>query len=84
MATATEAEIRWYRKLQKVLNECPSDRMAAYTIGDAGITLYDTAKDQEIVDLMNSSNADFCDGVAAYDARLADIDFPFPVHSTAG
>ena len=81
----TTAEKKWIAKLEAVLAECPSERMAAYTIGDPNITLYDSTMDAEIDKLMDGyDNYDFCQAVEKVGAALYIVDFPFPIHATAG
>lgn len=81
----TPEEKKWLKKLQNVLNECPSNRMGSYTIGDNNITIYDiSANDSEEAENLARDNNDWCDVVAATDTELAIINFPFAVLSTAG
>ncbi|WP_417546483.1 hypothetical protein [Marinobacter sp.] len=75
-----KAERAWLTKLQKVLDECPSNRLAAYTIGDPDITLYDSSFDQQIDD----SGCDVPEAIARLDASLEYLRFPFPVHCVRG
>ncbi|MGL6052306.1 MAG: hypothetical protein ACRC16_20360 [Aeromonas salmonicida] len=84
MKKLTAAEKQWIAKLEAVLSECPSSRIHAFTFGDENITLYDKSLDGEIAELQGHKNYDF--GPAAYKvgAILYVVDFPFPVHSTAG
>jgi hypothetical protein len=37
----TKKEIAWFKKLQAVLDEYPSDRLECFTIGDSNLTFYD-------------------------------------------
>lgn len=37
----TKKERAWLVKLEKVMNECPSKRLACYTIGDNTLHFYD-------------------------------------------
>ncbi len=80
----TDAESSWIKKLKRVLAECPSDRIASYTIGDSDITLYDNSFQSEINALLDSGRTDHSAAVDALDCELAHIPFPFPVHSVAG
>lgn len=81
----TEDERKWIKKLQKVLNECPSRRMSSYTTGDNDITIYDIAADaSELSDNAARDSNDWCNVVEATGTRLAVIKFPFAVQSTAG
>lgn len=76
----TSEEKKWVKRLQKVLNECPSDRIGFYTIGDPTVSLYDTNANDEIDRL----DIDFGLAVHELDAYLGEIIFPSCVHSTAG
>lgn len=82
----TKAEKAWLKQLQDVINKCPSTRLAAFTTGDDDITLYDSDFDDQINELMDrgASDTDFCVAARDCDAILADITFPFPIHSTSG
>lgn len=37
----TKRESDWLKKLEAVMNECPSTRLQCYTIGDNDLTFYD-------------------------------------------
>lgn len=37
----TRKERAWLDELEKVMLQCPSKRLAAYTVGDAGISFFD-------------------------------------------
>lgn len=81
----TSEEKKWLKKLQKVLNECPSNRMESYTTGDNCITIYDiSANDSEEAENLARDNNDWCNVIDATDTELASITFPFAVLSTAG
>lgn len=41
-APLTAAERAWLSDLANTFARCPSKRLGAYTIGDAGLTFYDT------------------------------------------
>lgn len=41
MSVLTKEELKWIKKVQKALNECPSDRFGFYTTGDNYVTIYD-------------------------------------------
>lgn len=87
MSRLTKAEKAWLEKLQTVLNECPSDRLGFYTIGDANVTVYDRSKEKAIDDEMwgSSRSPDFCQAVDKMNAGFGfSLDFPALVHSTAG
>jgi hypothetical protein len=80
----TKAERDWIHNLQAVLNECPSDRLGAYTIGDPCLSIYDSRFETQINTLLDSGNIDFCTAVDELGADLGQLQMPFPVHSTAG
>ena len=82
MSTYTTKERAWVKKLQKVLSECPSERIGFYTIGDPAVTLYD--KDELAASGKDDSQNDFGYGVTAADADFGSIIFPSEVHSVAG
>lgn len=54
MQLLTKPEAKWVKKLQKVLDECPSDRIGFYTIGDPVICLYS----REFQDLIEEERDD--------------------------
>jgi hypothetical protein len=86
MRVLTAKEKAWIARLQKCLDQCPSKMLAAYTVGDNDITLYDSSLDTEIEIIMSdpSDSQDFCKVALDLDAIIQVINFPFPVHSTAG
>lgn len=80
----TKAEKEWLSRLQSVLNECPSDRLGAYTMGDQALELYDTGFDAKIHELTDDLTTDFCQAVLKTESDLGSLSMPFPVHSTSG
>ncbi|MEQ5221011.1 hypothetical protein ABN242_03045 [Providencia alcalifaciens] len=85
MAKLTKKELAWIEKVQKVLDECPSERLGFYTIGDPMVWIYDRSKENEVWGWMDKNKGDFCFGTKAMDADFfTSIDFPAPVESTAG
>lgn len=84
MSELTKDEAAWVKRLQRILAECPSDRIGAYTTGDSMITLYDRGKESAIEAALDGYKVDFCQAVDKCDAELGHLDFPFLVHSTAG
>ncbi|EMT6575467.1 hypothetical protein WMR74_001482 [Providencia rettgeri] len=85
MAKLTKKELAWVEKVQKVLDECPSQRLGFYTIGDRDVFLYDRSKEHEVSEWRDKNKKDFCFATKAVDADfLTSIDFPAPVESTAG
>lgn len=82
MSILTKDEAAWVKKVQTLLNKCPSKRLGFYTVGDADVMIYDKSKD---VDRINGlQDRDFCHTVQDLDAGLGRIVFHSNVHSTAG
>lgn len=86
MAKLTKAEAAWVKKVQAVMDECPSKRIQAFTIGDNELNLFDGDKEDAIQAALEGRGgpSDFCQAVTHEDAELAQIRCPFPIHSTAG
>ena len=84
MSALTPEEAKWLKRLQKVLNECPSDRIGFYTTGDPCLAVYDRTKEQQINEAHDEHGVEFCGAVAMMDADFTTLDFPAHVHSTAG
>lgn len=84
-AKLTPAEKAWVKKLNKMLAECPSDRIGFATTGDCDVTLFDIARYTEICEKMDRGHYDFIPAAqnlgAAFDEVLT---FPNQVESTAG
>lgn len=84
MSELTDDELKWIKKLNALLQKCPSDRLGFYTVGDPRVEVYDTAFEGEIEEIMNRSNSDFGPAVDKVGARLGSLRFPANVASTAG
>lgn len=80
----TAAEKAWLKKLQAVFDECPSNRLGAYTIGDPFMGIYDSSLESEINAHLDSKGGEFCNAVEAIGADFIMIKTPFAIHSTAG
>jgi hypothetical protein len=81
----TKEEKSWLRKVQNLLNQCPSERLGFYTLGDPCLFVYDRSKDAEISKHNDSTQAgDFGHGVEEFDASFDTLKFPSSVHSVAG
>ncbi len=82
----TKAEKQWLNSLQALLDECPSGRLEAYTIGDSQISVFDGSMMAQIDALLEASpgTKEFCSAVREAGADLVNVRMPFPVHSTAG
>lgn len=85
MSQLTREEKSWLKRLQKVMDECPSpDRIGFYTVGDPDVSLYDRSLQEEINNRLDRGE-DFGGACEYEDAGFnASIRFPSNVHSTAG
>lgn len=79
MATPTEAEKKWMKRVQRALDACPSSDIEFNAIGDADLTVFRRPPDG-LPDL----GGDFCTDIEGADAGLGELIFPGLVHSTAG
>lgn len=74
MAKLTKKELAWANKLQKVIDECPSERIGFYACGEDTLHLYDkdnkkavsnfnesglSVYTQTFTDVLSNSDADF-------------------------
>lgn len=84
MAKLTKKEKDWFNKLQKVLDECPFDTsdFDSYTIGDPDITVYKNV--DKVTEHHSKYETDLCISVAALDAEVFVLRFPFGVASASG
>lgn len=80
----TDDEAKWIKKLNRVLSQCPSERLGFYTVGDASIEIYDLNMQGEIDALMDRKGRDLGPAAEEVDAKLSRLKFPSNVHSTAG
>lgn len=78
-------ERAWAEELNRLLQACPSTRIGAYTIGDAGFTLYDKELERrpDIHQIVDSAS-DFGPGCHKAGIELAEVHSAFQIHSTAG
>lgn len=85
MSKLTKEEIKWVGKVQKALNECPSKRIGFFTIGDNDVTLYDTAKMDEIMSYFDAGKLEYGGAVEKAGALFSrSLVFPNCVDSTSG
>lgn len=84
MAELTKQQAAWFKKLQRVLDECPFDTsdFDSYTTGDNDITVFKNAEEVQQHHLDNST--DLPASVSALDASVFNLKFPFQVASAAG
>lgn len=85
MSELTQAEKKWVRDVQKVLDRCPSERIGFYTVGDSEVSLFDRAKETQITARQDRSGMDFGPAATVVNAQFDHaLRFPSNVHSTAG
>lgn len=85
MATLTKEERAWVKKLNKLLAQCPSNRIAFATIGDCDVTLFDMTRYHEICDAVDDGSGDFIPSADRIGAVFDEVlKFPNQVESTAG
>jgi len=85
MARMTKDEKNWIKKLQKVLDSCPSNRIGFYTIGDRDVKTFDRGRIDEICDIMDNSISDFGPACNEIGAEFEEcLYFPSAVEGTAG
>jgi hypothetical protein len=78
VAPLSKEERAWVRKLSRVLQACPTDRLALVTIGDAGLTVTDdTYRKQH--DL-----PDHDDGPRRHGFALAEVHSKPLIHGVSG
>ncbi len=82
----TKKELAWLEKVQSVLNECPSKRIAFFTIGDSFVGLHDASREDEIGAFLDREGGEWCGAAKGLGADFGGVVLFFPnaVHSTAG
>lgn len=78
------AEKAWLKKLEDVLMNPPSERIGFYTIGDADLSVYDRARDDEILAHCDDRNCDYGDAVRALEAEFTFIRSACQIHAVRG
>lgn len=85
MATLTKDEKAWVKRLNTLLANCPSSRIAFATTGNCDVTLFDVTRYDEVCHSLDHGGGEFSSHAeklgAAFDEHLR---FPNPVESTAG
>ena len=79
----TQDEKRWLKRLQRVLSDCPSDRLEFNTIGDPAVQVIDSTRMEEI-DSLHAQGGEFSGAVLNAGAELGYLTFPGAVHATCG
>lgn len=82
----TQKELAWLDQMQNLLNKCPSNRIAFYTVGDSFLGLHDAGREAEIGQYIENNG---CEWGSAAKYTGADfngyvLNFPNCVHSTSG
>ncbi|MCS3605284.1 hypothetical protein [Erwinia rhapontici] len=74
----TKAEKAWVKKLNKVLSECPSNRLSFYAMGDPDISIVDGDHTEEIDAILDDPLR-----IAQAKGWLADETISFPSNVSA-
>lgn len=82
MSNLTKEELSWIKKLQKVLDSCPSDRLGFYTIGDDWIGMYDRKK--MITENLEDYDTDLIITISQHELFLGRLGFPDNVEGVCG
>ncbi|KTI36927.1 hypothetical protein [Enterobacter roggenkampii] len=85
MATLTKQEKVWVKKLNKLLDECPSKRLAFATTGDSDVSIFNQTQYGAICDEQEKNGGEFISAAARIGALFDEVlSFPNQVESTAG
>ena len=85
MATLTKQEKAWVKKLNKLLAECPSDRIGFATIGDSDVFMFDLTRYDENSSKLDRGGWDFMPAAQHIGAKFDEVlTFPANVESTSG
>ncbi|WP_211837975.1 hypothetical protein [Proteus terrae] len=81
MAKLTKKELAWANKLQKVIDECPSERIGFYTFGENTLHLYNKEAESGYVERsLPSRQYGFVESVCNSDADFShSIELPSPI-----
>ncbi|WP_340621854.1 hypothetical protein [Xenorhabdus siamensis] len=80
MSVLTLKEKEWLDQLQKVLDECPSERLGFYTVGDNYLSSYDLTHYEEISKQVNETGKSWSRVVYELQAEFSYfLKFPAPV-----
>ncbi|WP_129544683.1 hypothetical protein [Serratia sp. 1D1416] len=85
MSKLSASEQKWLDDVQRVLEACPSDRLAFFTTGDCDVTVYDLSLRGTIDQALHMGvEHDFGPAAEKAGAVLGYLNFPNNVESTAG
>lgn len=81
----TPEERKWLASLQSLLDQCPSERLGFYTIGDNDVTLFDVKVRDKWHQAQGCPSTDIHEEISHSGADLdAALTFPSNVESRAG
>lgn len=75
----TKEEKAWLKKLQAVLDECPSVRLGGMSTGMNDLTIFDESFSDKIDEIQTLKNREMAPVVAELGADLAVLNFPFRI-----
>ncbi|MBL5913962.1 hypothetical protein JBO41_17525 [Enterobacter asburiae] len=85
MATLTIQEKAWVKKLNKLLAQCPSKRLAFATTGDCDVSIFNQQQYGAICDEQEINGGEFISAASRIGALFDEVlNFPNQVESTAG
>ncbi|MEV4977422.1 hypothetical protein MRBLME3_000497 [Enterobacter ludwigii] len=85
MAILTKQEKAWVKKLNKILAECPSNRLAFATTGDCDVSIFNEPQYCAICDEQEKNGGEFISAASRIGALFDEVlSFPNQVESTAG
>lgn len=85
MATLTKEEKAWVKKLNTMLANCPSTRLAFATIGDKEVSIFDVTRYDDVCDEVDNNGGEFIPCADRIGALFDEVlNFPNQVESTAG
>lgn len=85
MAILTKQEKAWVKKLNKLLAECPSKRLAFATTGDCDVSIFNCQQYDAICNEQENNGGEFISAASRIGALFDEVlSFPNQVESTAG
>lgn len=85
MAILTKQEKAWVKKLNKILAECPSNRLAFATTGGCDVSIFNEPQYYAICDEQEKNGGEFISAASRIGALFDEVlSFPNQVESTAG
>ncbi|WP_218078335.1 hypothetical protein [Escherichia coli] len=85
MIVLTKKEKAWVERLNKLLAECPSERIGFATCGDCDVALFDATRHDDILELVDRGKRDFLPAAHELGVLCSEtLVFPAPVEGVAG